>query len=83
MHHVFGEGPAASQCFDSSFSSRSSQPFAPHFLPHHSRCVDDDGTWIPKFINMAAKKSDMAAAIASQLVKVQPENETWWINGPP
>jgi hypothetical protein len=32
---------------------------------------------------MAAKKSDMAAAIASQLVKVQPENETWWINGPP
>ena len=29
---------------------------------------------------MAAKKWDMAAAIASHLVKVQPENEAWWIN---
>ena len=29
---------------------------------------------------MAAKKWDMAAAIASHLVKVEPENETWWIN---
>jgi Flp pilus assembly protein TadD len=28
---------------------------------------------------MAAKKRDMAAAIASHLVKVEPENETWWI----
>jgi Flp pilus assembly protein TadD len=29
---------------------------------------------------MAAKKWDMAAAVASYLVKVEPENETWWIN---
>ena len=29
---------------------------------------------------MAAKKWDMAAAVASHLVKVEPENETWWIN---
>jgi hypothetical protein len=29
---------------------------------------------------MAAKKWDMAAAIASHLVKVEPENEAWWIN---
>jgi Flp pilus assembly protein TadD len=28
---------------------------------------------------MAAKKWDMAAAIASHLVKVEPENEAWWI----
>jgi hypothetical protein len=30
-------------------------------------------------IYMAAKKWDMAAAVASQLVKVEPENEAWWI----
>jgi hypothetical protein len=24
---------------------------------------------------------DMAAAVASHPVKIQPENETWWING--
>ena len=29
---------------------------------------------------MVAKKWDMAAAIASHLVKVEPENEIWWIN---
>jgi Flp pilus assembly protein TadD len=29
---------------------------------------------------MAAKKWDMAAAAASHLVKVEPENEAWWIN---
>jgi Flp pilus assembly protein TadD len=27
---------------------------------------------------MAAKKWDMAAAIASHLVKVEPENAVWW-----
>jgi lipopolysaccharide biosynthesis regulator YciM len=31
-------------------------------------------------IYMAARKWDMAAAIASHLVKVEPENEAWWIN---
>ena len=31
-------------------------------------------------IYMAAKKWDMAAAVASHLVKVEPENEAWWIN---
>ena len=29
---------------------------------------------------MAAKKWDMAAAVASHLVKVQPENAGWWIS---
>jgi hypothetical protein len=29
---------------------------------------------------IAAKKWDMAAAIASHLVKVEPENEGWWIS---
>ncbi len=29
---------------------------------------------------MAAKKWDMAAAVASHLVKVQPENAAWWIS---
>ena len=29
---------------------------------------------------MAAKKWNMAAAVASHLVKVEPENEAWWIN---
>jgi Flp pilus assembly protein TadD len=29
---------------------------------------------------MAAKKWEMAAAVASHLVKVEPENEGWWIN---
>jgi hypothetical protein len=29
---------------------------------------------------MAAKKWDMVAAIASHLVKVDPENEAWWIS---
>ena len=29
---------------------------------------------------MAAKKWGMAAAIASHLVKVEPENKIWWIN---
>ena len=29
---------------------------------------------------MAAKKWDMAAAVASHLVKVEPENEAWWIS---
>ena len=29
---------------------------------------------------MAAKKWDMVAAVASHLVKVEPENEAWWIN---
>ena len=29
---------------------------------------------------MVAKKWDMAAAVASHLVKVEPENEAWWIN---
>ena len=28
----------------------------------------------------AAKKWDMAAVVASHLVKVEPENEAWWIN---
>ena len=28
----------------------------------------------------AAKKWDMAAAVASHLVKVEPENAGWWIN---
>jgi len=28
---------------------------------------------------MAAKKWDMAAAVASHLVKVEPENDAWWI----
>jgi Flp pilus assembly protein TadD len=27
---------------------------------------------------MAAKKWDMAAAVASHLVKVEPENASWW-----
>jgi hypothetical protein len=26
------------------------------------------------------RKWDMAAAVASRLVKVEPHNETWWIN---
>jgi predicted Zn-dependent protease len=29
---------------------------------------------------MAAKKWDMAAAVASHLVKVEPENDAWWIS---
>jgi Flp pilus assembly protein TadD len=29
---------------------------------------------------MAAKKWDMAAAVGSHLVKVEPENEVWWIS---
>jgi Flp pilus assembly protein TadD len=29
---------------------------------------------------MAAEKWDMAAAVASHLVKAQPENAGWWIN---
>ena len=29
---------------------------------------------------MAAKKWDMAAAVASHLVKIQPENAGWWIS---
>ena len=29
---------------------------------------------------MVAKKWDMAAAVASHLVEVQPENSGWWIN---
>ena len=29
---------------------------------------------------IAAKKWDMAAAVASHLVKVEPKNEVWWIN---
>jgi Flp pilus assembly protein TadD len=29
---------------------------------------------------MTAKKWDMAAAVASHLVKVEPENEAWWIS---
>ena len=29
---------------------------------------------------MAAKKWDRAAAVAGHLVKVDPENEAWWIN---
>ena len=29
---------------------------------------------------IAAKKWDMAAAVASHLVKVEPQNEAWWIN---
>ena len=29
---------------------------------------------------LAAKKWDMAEAVATHLVKVEPENETWWIN---
>ena len=31
-------------------------------------------------IYMAAKKWDMAAAVASHPVKVEPQNEAWWIN---
>ena len=31
-------------------------------------------------IYIAAKKWDMAAAVANHLVKVQPENSGWWIN---
>jgi predicted Zn-dependent protease len=30
-------------------------------------------------IYIAAKKWDMAAAVASHLVKVEPENDAWWI----
>jgi hypothetical protein len=33
-------------------------------------------------IYMAAKKWDMPAAVASHPAKIQPENETWRINGP-
>jgi Flp pilus assembly protein TadD len=29
---------------------------------------------------IAAKKWDMAAAVASHLVKIQPENAGWWLN---
>lgn len=29
---------------------------------------------------MASKKWDMAAALAGQLLKVEPENVSWWIN---
>jgi hypothetical protein len=29
---------------------------------------------------MAAKKWDMAAAVASHLVKIEPKNEAWWIS---
>ena len=29
---------------------------------------------------ITAKKWDMAATVASHLVKVEPENEAWWIN---
>jgi hypothetical protein len=29
---------------------------------------------------IAAKKWDMAAVVASHLVKLEPENEAWWIN---
>ena len=29
---------------------------------------------------MAAKKWDMAAAVANHLVKIEPENCGWWIN---
>ena len=29
---------------------------------------------------IVAKKWDMAAAVASHLVKLQPENARWWIN---
>ena len=28
---------------------------------------------------MAAKKWDMAAAVANHLIKVEPENASWWI----
>ena len=31
-------------------------------------------------IYLAAKKWDMAAAVASHLVKTEPENSGWWIN---
>jgi Flp pilus assembly protein TadD len=31
-------------------------------------------------IYMAAKKWEMAAAVASHLVKVEPKNSSWWIN---
>ena len=31
-------------------------------------------------IYMAAKKWEIAAAVASHLVKVEPENSGWWIN---
>ena len=31
-------------------------------------------------IYLAAEKWDMAAAVASHLVKVEPENEAWWVN---
>jgi lipopolysaccharide biosynthesis regulator YciM len=34
----------------------------------------------PVAIYMAAKKWDMAAAVASHLVKVEPKNEAWWIS---
>ena len=30
-------------------------------------------------IYLAAEKWDMAAAVANHLVKVEPENEAWWI----
>jgi hypothetical protein len=36
------------------------------------------GTCIALYIT--AKKWDMPAAVASHLVKVEPENEAWWIN---
>ena len=29
---------------------------------------------------IAAKKWDMAAVVASHLVKLEPDNEAWWIN---
>jgi lipopolysaccharide biosynthesis regulator YciM len=29
---------------------------------------------------MATKKWDMAVAVANHLVKIEPENEAWWIN---
>ncbi len=29
---------------------------------------------------ITAQKWDMAAAVANHLVKVEPENEAWWIN---
>jgi len=29
---------------------------------------------------ITAKKWDMAAAVASHLVKIEPQNEAWWIN---
>jgi hypothetical protein len=30
--------------------------------------------------DIAAKKWDIAAVVANHLVKVEPENEAWWIN---